>query len=134
VTVVTAQSEQPAEIESFRRQHGRVVMKLRATDSIEAAERIIGAEIRISMDDLPAPEEGSFYTFQLKGCRVYSAGECLGIVEAIIDSGGTPILQVDAGSEETLIPFAQSYLKRIDLRERRIDVELPDGLRDLNRR
>jgi ribosomal 30S subunit maturation factor RimM len=50
-----------------------------------------------------------------------------------VDSGGTEILKVDLGEEETLIPFAQSYLKKVDLEQRRIDVELPEGLRDLNR-
>jgi len=31
-----------------------------------------------------------------------------------------------------LIPFAQSYLIKIDLDERRIDVDLPEGLWELN--
>lgn len=129
-----AGGEQPAEIESFRRQHGRTVIKLRGIDSISGAEHIIGAEIRIRREGLPAPQEGSFYTFQLKGCQVYAGEECLGSVTGILESGATPILQVETGSEEILIPFAQSYLKKIDVGERRIDVELPEGLRGLNRR
>jgi 16S rRNA processing protein RimM len=131
--LVKAGGQQPAEIESFRRQHGRTVIKLRGIDSISDAERIIGADIRMRRKDLPAPEEGSFYTFQLKGCEVYAAGERLGRITGILDAGATPILQVETGSEELLIPFAQSYLKKIDVGERRIDVELPEGLRGLNR-
>jgi 16S rRNA processing protein RimM len=109
------------------------VIKLRGIDSISAAERIIGAEIRIQRGSLPSPEEGSFYTFQLKGCRVYATGEYLGCVTGVMDCGATPILQVETEGEELLIPFAQSYLKKVDVRERRIDVELPEGLRGLNR-
>ena len=109
------------------------MIKLRGIDSISAAERIIGAEIRIRRGDLPSPEEGSFYTFQLKGCRVYTAGEYLGCVIGVMDAGATPILQVETEGEEILIPFAQSYLKKVDVGERRIDVELPEGLRGLNR-
>ena len=126
--------ERPTEVEAFRRQHGRTVIKLRGIDSISEAECIVGADLRLKRRDLPAPEVGSFYTFQLKGCRVFvNGGECLGEVTDVLDSGGAPILQVLRGREEVLIPFAHAYLKRIDLEQRRIDVDLPEGLRDLNR-
>jgi 16S rRNA processing protein RimM len=122
------------EIESFRRQHGRCVMKFRGIDSISEAEKYIGREVRISADTLPVLQEGWFYTFQLKGCRVFGTnGEFIGAVTDILDSGGTEILKVDCDDQETLIPFAQSYLKKIDLERRIIEVDLPEGLRDLNK-
>jgi len=80
------------------------------------------------------PQEGAYYTFHLKGCEVFAAdGDYIGIVTDVLDSGGTGILKVDRGDEETLIPFAESYLKSIDLDRRRIEVDLPEGLRDLNK-
>ena len=122
------------EIESFRRQHGRCVAKFRGIDSISDAEKYIGREVRIPAETLPALQEGWFYTFQLKGCRVFAGDrEFIGIVTDILDSGGTEILKVDRDDQETLIPFAQSYLKKIDLEERVIEVDLPEGLRDLNK-
>jgi 16S rRNA processing protein RimM len=128
------QSEREVEIEFFRRQHGRSIMKLRGIDSISAAEAWIGAEIRLKAGEI-APAEGWFYTFQLKGCRVFTGtGDDLGIVTDVLDSGGVEILKVDLDNEETLIPFARSYLKAIDLDRRRIEVDLPEGLRELNRR
>jgi 16S rRNA processing protein RimM len=123
-----------SEIETFKRQHGRSVLKFRGIDNIVEAGKYIGAEVRIPARDLPAAGEGRFYTFQLKGCGVFAGnGEYLGEVTDVLDSGGTEILKVDRGEEETLIPFAYSYLKRVDTEKRRIDVELPEGLRDLNR-
>ena len=84
---------------------------------------------------MPEPEEGSYYTFDLKGCQVFAAGgDYIGIVTDVMDSGGNRILKVDREEEETLIPFAESYLKSIDLDQRRIEVDLPEGLRDLNKR
>ena len=65
-------SRRTVKIEFFRRQHGRFVMKFAGIDSIEDAEKIIGAELRIPEAELPAAEEGSFYTFHLRGCRVYA--------------------------------------------------------------
>jgi len=122
------------EIEVFRRQHGRCVIKFRGIDTISEAERYIGSEIKIPADTLPAAQEGSYYTFQLKGCRVFAVdGEYIGTITRIIDSGGTEILEVVRDDEETLIPFAQLYIKEIDIDQRRVKVELPEDLRELNR-
>ncbi len=122
------------EIEVFRRQHGRCVIKFRGIDTISEAERYIGSEIKIPADTLPAAQEGSFYTFQLKGCRVFAVdGEYIGTITRVIDSGGTEILEVVRDDEETLIPFAQLYIKEIDIDQRRVKVQLPEDLRELNR-
>jgi 16S rRNA processing protein RimM len=122
------------EIESFRRQHGRCVAKFQGIDTIDEVERYVGMELKIAADTLPAAEEGWFYTFQLKGCRVYAAdGEYIGDVTDVLDAGGSSILKVDTGNQETLIPFAQEYLQHVDLDQRKIVVDLPEGLRDLNK-
>ena len=122
------------EIETFRRQHGRCVVKFQGIDSISEAEKYIGSEIKISKGALPALERGWFYTFQLKGSSVFTTqGEYIGIVTDVLGAGGSEILKVDHENEETLIPFAQSYMKDIDLDQRRIVVDLPEGLRELNK-
>jgi len=122
------------EIEFFRRQHGRCVMKFRGIDSISDVEQYIGAQIKIPADALPTPKQGTFYTFQLKGCRVFATnGEYIGTVTDVLDCGGTEILKVDQDTEETLIPFAESFMKDIDTIQRRIVVDLPEGLRGLNK-
>ena len=127
-------NEREAEIEFFRRQHGRCVIKFRGIDHISDAERLIGAEVRIARSQLSVLEEGWFYTFQLKGCSVFTAnGECLGTITDVLDTGSTQILKVESGNEETLIPFAQEYLRKIDLDQQRIEVDLPEGLRGLNK-
>ena len=127
-------AEREAEIDFFRRQHGRCVIKFHGIDGISEAEKYVGAEIKIRTGDLPAPEEGWYYTFDLKGCQVFAAdGDYIGIVTDVLDMGGTQILQVDREGKETLIPFAESYLKSIDLDRRHIEVDLPEGLRDLNK-
>ena len=93
-------------------------------------ERIDPAEL----PDFEAAKEGWYYTSQLKGCAVFTAdGDYIGTITDVLDSGGTQILKVDRDQEETLIPFAQSYLKSIDLDRRRVEVDLPEGLRDLNK-
>jgi 16S rRNA processing protein RimM len=126
--------EREAEVESFRRQHGRCVAKFRGIDAISEAEKYVGSVIKIPLEALPVVKEGWFYTFQLKGCRVFGTdGECIGSVTGVLGSGGAQILKVDCENEETLIPYAQLYIREIDLDQRRIEVDLPEGLRDLNK-
>jgi ribosomal 30S subunit maturation factor RimM len=44
-----------------------------------------------------------------------------------------PLLAVDTAHGEVLVPLATEYCVRIDVKAKRIDVSLPEGLRDLNR-
>ena len=122
------------EIEKFRFQHGRWVAKLKNIDSISEAERWIGGRIWIPKKDWPEAEEGSFYSYDLEGCAVYREGEDIGTVVEVLDYGSTTLLRLDREGEEILIPFARSFLKKIDTRAKRIDVELPEGLLEVNRK
>ena len=127
-------AEREAEIDYFRRQHGHCVAKFCGIDSIAEAEKYVGADIKMPAGELPAPNQGSYYTSQLRGCEVFTAdGEYIGRLSEVLDWGGTQILKVDRGDEETLIPFAEAFLKSIDLDQRRIEVHLPEDLRNLNK-
>jgi len=53
----------------------------------------------------------------------------VGRVEAWQDGGGSGLLVVEGG---LLIPFARSICVEIDVQARRIAVDLPEGLRELN--
>jgi 16S rRNA processing protein RimM len=42
------------------------------------------------------------------------------------------LLVVNGAAGEVLVPFAKSYLRSIDLKARRVEMALPEGLIDLN--
>jgi 16S rRNA processing protein RimM len=68
----------------------------------------------------------------LAGCEVFAeTGESLGILVDVLPSGGNDIFVVRAGEKEILIPALKQVVKFIDLTARRIEVELPKGLRDV---
>jgi hypothetical protein len=46
---------------------------------------------------------------------------------------GTPLLVIDTPQGELLVPLAEEICPRIDIAARRIEVALPEGLRELNR-
>ena len=111
---------------------GGLVFKFRGVDSISDAERLVGAEVRIPIGERTPLEPGEFFQSELVGCEVIDrrTGESLGRVRGWEDSGGAGLLAVEGGLS---IPFARSICVEIDPAARRIVVELPEGLKDLNR-
>jgi len=124
------------DIESVWLHDGRPVLKFRGIDSISDAEALVGAEVRLPIAERMPLEEGEFYQAELVGCEVVEgpSGEPLGEVTGWQDAGGPSLLQVrmrDGG--ELLIPFARAICVEIDVAARRILVDLPAGLKELNR-
>jgi len=82
---------------------------------------------------LPPARKGSFYDFQIIGCEVVDKdGGRIGTVTGLLPAGGRDILVVDREGREVLIPFMESLCLDVDAAARRIRVDLPDGLLDLN--
>lgn len=121
-------------IEDFRQQHGRWVLKLEGFEAISDAEDWIGSQILVEKKEIPPKEVGSFYNFELEGCEVFADHKSLGIIRQVLDNSGAPLLSIDNKGEEILIPFVKAFLKKVDLDSERIELDLPEGLIELNRR
>ncbi|MFB3829843.1 MAG: ribosome maturation factor RimM [Bryobacteraceae bacterium] len=121
---------EPAEVESAWFHGGRLVLKFRGIDSISEAEKLSGCEVRIPRAERAALDPGEYFLDDLAGCQVFERdGKLLGEVKALHEYGGPPLLELDGG---LLIPFARAICIEIDPAARRIVVELPEGLKDLN--
>lgn len=55
-------------------------------------------------------------------------------MKAVWETGGAPLLVLDAekGKAEIYIPFSRTICPEIDVRAKRIVIDPPDGLLDLN--
>jgi 16S rRNA processing protein RimM len=120
------------EVESARNVPGSVIFKFRGIDSMDDAERWRGAEVRIPREERLDPEPGEFFIGDLIGCEVVerATGGSLGFVTGWDEGGASGLLQV---GPDLLIPFARSICVSIDVAGKRIEVDLPEGLKDLNR-
>jgi 16S rRNA processing protein RimM len=120
------------EVESSWFHQGTLILKFRGVDSMSAAELLRGAEVRVPLDQRAPLEPGEFFQDDLLGCQVIDrrTGQALGSVSGWEDGGGAGLLVVNGG---LLIPFARSICVEIDPVAKRIAVELPEGLKDLNR-
>lgn len=124
-----------AEVELAWLNNGEIVVRFKGVETRNAAEELRGLELRIPESERPPLEEGEFYLSDLVGCMVFGAdGREIGEVAAWHDYGAAPLLEVKRGKGEILIPFTPAFCREVDLANRRIVVEMPEGLEDLNAR
>ena len=125
-----------AEVEAVWPFRDRWVFKFRGVDSISQAEPLLRAEVRIPASARPPVPEGEYYQTDLVGCQVADGrtGEPLGVVSGWREFGGPPLVAIEAADgQEILVPFAKAIFVEIDVAGRKIRVNLPEGLAELNR-
>jgi 16S rRNA processing protein RimM len=124
---------EPLTVEDVRFHRGRPILGLAGIETMDAAEALAGAELRIRADALQALPHGSFYHHDLVGCAVETAGgETIGRVVAVEGDAGGSRLVVQGRHGEILIPFAENICAAVDVAGKKIVVQPPEGLLDLN--
>jgi 16S rRNA processing protein RimM len=120
---------------------GRAVLKFEGIDSINDAEPLRGLEVAIPSEERATLEEDAVYIDDLIGCRVFdlrgvgaAEGRDVGeIVEVDRESTAHPLLVVRGShGSEVLIPFVKAFLVKVDVPAKRIEMDLPEGLLELN--
>jgi 16S rRNA processing protein RimM len=116
-------------------QGGRAIFHFADVDSIEAANTLRGLEVQVPIEERARLAAGNYFVSDLVGCEVWEAGAstALGSVRDVEFPGGAPLLAIDTKDGEVLVPLAAEFCLHIDVKAKRIDVTLPEGLRDLNR-
>ena len=141
-----------------RNHAGQAVYWFEGLTSIAEAEKLRGLDVLIPFAQRVVLPAGQYFVSELVGCSVFEVpgaradagasklasspflmSEAPALIGCVIDvqatgeeQAGTPILVVDVRGEEFLIPLAEDICRRIDVAGRRIEVVLPEGLRDLN--
>lgn len=118
-------------IEKFWFQNDRVILKFAGYDSVESGETLRDTEICVPESEAVALDDGEYFDWELAGCRVETVGgEPIGEVREMMRTGGTELLVIDGEIKEYLIPFAKSICVEVDVENKLIKVDPPDGLLD----
>jgi len=131
---------QPVEIAETWWHKGRLILHFAGVDSIRQAECLRGRLLLIPQRERVTLGQDQYYVWQLIGCAVVCRGnsQSLGEVTGVEPTGGGELLKVRpsgsgrTGSDEVLIPFAQEICPEIDVSARRIVIDPPEGLLELN--
>jgi len=127
------QSDVTVEIEAAWEHRGDWVLKFCGVDSISSAERFRGADLWVPASQRAGLPDGEFFRTDLLGCSLVDrvSGNRIGLVKGWQQYGGPPLMELTIGGRDVLIPFVPSICTNVNLQERTITVDLPDGLLEL---
>jgi len=122
------------EIEGLWPHKGLLVLKFRGVDSMSDAETLIGMELQVPSAERAQLDRGWNYISDLVGCRLFDRGQEIGRIEEVqVGAGEAPLLIVAAASGKRFdIPFAEAYLETINVAERQVRMNLPEGMLEIN--
>jgi 16S rRNA processing protein RimM len=117
---------------------GGVVLHFAGIESISAAEELTGLGVAIPQAERTKLGEDEAYIGDLMGCVLVDVAGSepveVGMIEDVDRSAGPVAMLIVKGAKgEIIVPFAKTYLRRIDLEQKRVEMDLPEGLVDLNR-
>jgi 16S rRNA processing protein RimM len=116
---------------------GGIVLHFSRIDSITAAEALLGLIVAIPLEQRAPLPDGEAYIADLIGCALFDVSPAqaalIGEIEDVDRTAGPVALLVVRGTDgEILVPFAKSYLRKIDVAAKRVEMDLPEGLTSLN--
>ena len=108
------------------------MFKFEGIDDIGSAEDFVGCWIVLPAEQAEKLPESTYFDHDLIGCRVQDTqGNELGTVSEILRIAGNNQLIVKDLDREYMIPAVKSICLRVDVDNKQIIVDPPEGLMDL---
>ena len=119
-------------VESYRTHKNNLLVKFVGIDSIEEAEKLKNLQIKIDSDNIGELEENEFYFHEIIGCEVFDEnGKSLGEISEILTPGANDVWVIKSqNGKEIMIPYIEDVVKKIDVENKKIDIEVMEGLID----
>jgi 16S rRNA processing protein RimM len=114
---------------------GEPVFKFVGIDSMNDAEPLAGHEVCIPVSERAPLSEGEFYFSDILECDAYEGDTRIGRFTDWQESGsGQTWFEIadEATGKSFTVPFHRAIFVEIDVAAKRVRLELPEGLRDLN--
>lgn len=120
------------QVASVRPHKKFILIKFKHIADINAAEKLKGALIKITQEQLMPLAEDHYYIFQIIGLDVFDvAGIRLGKIKQVLETGANDVYVIQPHQgKDILIPALKTVVKEIDLGANRMVVEVPEGLLD----
>lgn len=103
----------PFELEGVKKHHKMVVIKFKGCDSLECADRFIGAKVFLPEEYLPKVSKDEYYFFQIEGKEVVTEdGKYLGKITGVLELSPYFLLEIDEG--KLYVPFVSALVKSVE--------------------
>ena len=116
-------------IEYIKCLNNLVVIKLDGVDDVDSAKKLQNYYIKVHRDNAIKLPENTYFVCDIIDAEVYTVeGQYLGKVHDVIQTGSNDVYIVKKKNSEILIPALKSIFKDLNITEKRIIVDLPEGL------
>jgi len=116
-------------VESIKFLRSTVAVKLKGIDSEEAANKLRGSYIKVDRKSAVKLPKDSYFICDLIGLEVYDEkGMLIGTVKDVLQTGSNDVYVIQSSGKDILIPALKDIVKKIDLENKKILVEMPEGL------
>lgn len=116
-------------IDTYRKHKEYDMVKFYEVEDINDAIAYKGDKVYINRDDIKIK---GYFNEDLVGLNVYENDRFIGNVETIIKNNTQELLVIKNNDRKHLIPNVKEFVKKIDLKNQRIEVNLIEGLIDEN--
>ena len=116
-------------VESIKFLRSTVAVKLKGIDSEEAANKLKGSYIKVDRKSAVKLPKDTYFICDLIDSEVYDEkAQLLGTVKDVLQTGSNDVYVVQSTGKDILIPALKDVVKKIDLENKKIMVEMPEGL------
>lgn len=123
------QAGQTFEIAQIRPHASFLLLQFKGIDSRDHAETLRDSVLLVAKEILLPLQEGEFYYYQVIGLPVRTtADEIVGTITQVFSTGGHDVWVVHNGKKEYLIPVVEDIVQTIDIENRRVIIDPPEGL------
>ena len=119
-------------VQSYRNHKNFLLVKFEGIDSAEEAEKLKNLQIKIDSDEVGELEENEFYFHEIIGCQVFDENDRnLGEIIDILTPGANDVWVIKGeNGKEILIPYIEDVVKKIDITNKKVNIEVMEGLID----
>ena len=119
-------------VESYRNHKNFLLVKFEEIDSVEEAEKLKNLQIKIDSTEVGELEENEFYFHEIIGCQVFDENDRnLGEIIDILTPGANDVWVIKGeNGKEILIPYIEDVVKKIDITNKKVNIEVMEGLID----
>ena len=123
-------SQTTLNIEKIKIKGNTVVLKFKDIENIKEAKMIVGSFLEVERKNAVKLPKDTYFIFEIIGLEVYAENNIfLGKVENVISTGSNDVYIVkDKNKKELFIPAIHEVVKNVNLKKKRINIKMVDGL------
>lgn len=122
---------QDLKVKSGKAYKNLYLVKFFGLDHINDVEKYKGMTLKVAQEQLQNLPAGEFYYHEIIGLDVFENDVLIGQISEILQPGANDVWVVKRpGKRDLLLPYIPPVILKVDVANKRVDVDIMDGLDD----